>query len=135
MRNKQPNFILYVTDQQRFDFLSNSGHPKLKTPNIDKLAVNGVAFDRFYVANPTCMPNRASLMTCQMPSNHGVRFNGVPLDKNFVTFVDVLRSAGYDTALIGKSHLQTVTGSKPEFEPKKETPGYQTLPEAIATAK
>ena len=135
MRDKQPNFILYVTDQQRFDFLSNSGHPKLKTPNIDKLAENGVAFDRFYVANPTCMPNRASLMTCQMPSNHGVRFNGVPLDKNFVTFVDVLRSAGYDTALIGKSHLQTVTGSKPEFEPKKETPGYQPLPEAIATAK
>src|SRR5262249_38810597 len=60
-----------------------------------------------------CMPNRASLMTGRMPSVHGVRCNGIPLSMNAVTFVDLLRDAGYRTALIGKSHLQNFTGWPP----------------------
>ncbi len=110
---KQPSFILYITDQHRADYLGCYGHPILKTPNIDALAANGVAHDRFYVACPVCMPNRASLMTCRMPSSHGVRMNGIPLARQHVTFVDLLREAGYDTALIGKSHLQTFSGLPP----------------------
>ncbi|MEM6824935.1 MAG: sulfatase-like hydrolase/transferase [Pseudomonadota bacterium] len=111
--SRRPSFILFVTDQHRADFLGCYGHPVLRTPNIDALARRGTAFDRFYVASPVCMPNRASLMTCRMPANHGVRMNGIPLAKRNVTFVELLRDAGYKTALIGKSHLQTFTGAPP----------------------
>src|SRR5215470_4315161 len=105
----RPNFLLFITDQHRADFLGCYGHPVLRTPHIDSIAKRGTAFDRFYVASPVCMPNRSSLMTGRMPSVHGVRSNGIPLSMNAVTFVDLLRDAGYDTALIGKSHLQNFT--------------------------
>lgn len=122
--SKRPNFILFITDQHRADFLGCYGHPVLKTPNIDRLAENGVAFDKFYVASPVCMPNRASLMTCRMPSSHGVRMNGQPLSRRNVTFVELLRDAGYDTALIGKSHLQTLSGLPPMIRAPEARAGY-----------
>lgn len=109
--SKRPNFVLFITDQHRADYLGCYGHPIVKTPNIDSLAERGVAFDKFYVASPVCMPNRASLMTCRMPESHGVRMNGIPLSQRNVTFVELLRDAGYKTALIGKSHLQNFTGA------------------------
>ena len=58
---RRPNFLLIITDQQRADHLGCAGHPVLKTPNIDQIAARGMRFDRFYVATPVCMPNRASL--------------------------------------------------------------------------
>jgi arylsulfatase A-like enzyme len=109
----RPNFLLFITDQHRADFLGCYGHPVLKTPNIDSIAARGTAFDRFYVASPVCMPNRATLMTGRMPSLHGVRSNGIPLSMQSVTFVELLRDAGYRTALIGKSHLQNFTPHAP----------------------
>lgn len=112
-KSSRPNFLLFITDQQRADFLSCYGHPVLRTPHIDSIAARGTAFDRFYVNSPVCMPNRSSLMTGRMPSVHGVRSNGIPLSMNAVTFVDLLRDAGYDTALIGKSHLQNFTSWAP----------------------
>jgi len=112
-KRPRPNFILFITDQHRADFLGCYGHPILRTPHIDSIAMQGTAFDRFYVASPVCMPNRASLMTSRMPSVHGVRHNGVPLSADAVTFVDLMRDAGYATALIGKSHLQNFTGQAP----------------------
>jgi len=120
----QPNYILYITDQQRYDHLGCNGHPVLRTPNIDKMAARGVSHDRFYVASPVCMPNRASLMTCRMPSSHGVRSLGVPLTLDNVSFVEVLRDAGYDTALIGKSHLQNVSDFEVQIEPRERRDGY-----------
>lgn len=110
---KRPNFILFMTDQHRADYLGCMGHPVLKTPHIDAITAQGQLWNRFYVASPVCMPNRASFMTCRMPSSHGVRSNGIPLDRRNVTFVDLLREAGYKTALIGKSHLQTFSGRPP----------------------
>ena len=107
---ERPSFILFITDQHRADFLGCYGHPVLRTPNIDAMAAAGLVFDRFYVSSPVCMPNRASLMTARMPSSHGVRSNGIPLSRDSVTFVELLRDAGYRTALIGKSHLQNFTG-------------------------
>ena len=102
----KPNFLLFITDQHRVDYLGCYGHPVLKTPNIDSIAARGTRFARFYVATPVCMPNRATLMTGRMPSVHGVRSNGSPLSLESNTFVDALRAAGYATALVGKSHLQ-----------------------------
>ncbi len=133
----RPNFILFVTDQQRADFLGCYGHPLLRTPHIDSIAARGTAFDRFYVASPVCMPNRASLMTGRMPSVHGARCNGIPLSMHAVTFVDLFRDAGYRTALIGKSHLQNFTGFPPLGKRSPPRAGYHEpsleLREAVRT--
>ncbi|MEM1237352.1 MAG: sulfatase-like hydrolase/transferase [Pseudomonadota bacterium] len=120
----RPNFVLFITDQHRADYLGCYGHPILQSPNIDSIAQRGVAFDRFYVASPVCMPNRASLMTCRMPSSHGVSMNGVPLSNKNVTFVELLKAAGYKTALVGKSHLQTFTGAPATMKLPAARDGY-----------
>jgi arylsulfatase A-like enzyme len=113
MMPEQPNFLLIITDQHRADYLGCYGHPVLKTPHIDSIAARGTRFERFYVATPVCMPNRATLMTGRMPSVHAVRSNGMPLSLRANTFVDALRAGGYATALVGKSHLQNFTGFGP----------------------
>jgi arylsulfatase A-like enzyme len=122
---RRPNIILFITDQHRADFLGCYGHPVLKTPHIDSIAARGTLFRKFYVASPVCMPNRATLMTGRMPAAHGVRSNGIPLSQQAVTFVDLLRDAGYATALVGKSHLQNFTGNPPLSKPKPPRPGYR----------
>ncbi len=80
------------------------------------------------------MPNRASLMTCRMPFNHGVRTLGIPLPKHNVSFVEVLQEAGYDTALIGKSHLQTITDFPAWLKPKQARDGFRNPPDALQQA-
>src|SRR5215207_974621 len=110
---ERPNFLFFITDQLRADHLGCYGNGTIRTPAVDSLAARGVSFDRFYVASPVCQPNRATLMTGRMPSLHDVRSNGIPLSMEAVTFVDLLRDAGYRTALIGKSHLQNFTDWDP----------------------
>ena len=110
---ERPNFLFIITDQQRADHLGCYGNRVVRTPAIDGLAAAGNRFERFYVANPSCQPNRASIMTGRMPSLHGVRHNGVPLAHEATTFVELLREAGYRTALLGKAHLQNFTGRPP----------------------
>ncbi|MGR3593353.1 MAG: sulfatase family protein [Limimaricola soesokkakensis] len=107
---KRPNFLFIITDQHRADHLGCYGNGVVNTPHIDGIAARGTRFERFYVANPICMPNRASIMTGRMCSAHGARHNGIPLSRNHTTFVELLRDAGYRTGLIGKSHLQSFTG-------------------------
>lgn len=107
MKTIHPNVLLIVTDQQRADHLGCAGHPLLKTPNIDRLARSGVRASHFHAASTTCMSNRATLMTGRLPSLHGVVHNGINLSRDHTTFVELLQAAGYATALIGKSHLQS----------------------------
>ena len=102
----RPSFILFMTDQQQAGMLGCAGNPVVKTPNIDAIAAAGTRFDRFYVAMPSCMPNRASILTSLYPSVHGVRFNGIPLPEDSVTFPKLFKAAGYRTGLVGKCHLQ-----------------------------
>lgn len=104
--SKQPNVLFVITDQQRADHLGFAGNSVVRTPNLDALAARGTVFDRCYVANPICMPNRCSILTGRMPSAHGVVFNDRSLAWTANTFVHRLREAGYRTGLIGKAHLQ-----------------------------
>jgi arylsulfatase A-like enzyme len=116
------NVLFFITDQQRADHLGCAGNKILKTPNIDKLASEGVLFPNAYVANPTCMPNRASIMTGQYP-NTCVRSFGVNLPANHPTFSGTLREQGYATKAIGKMHLSfwarkiDESAHSPEFIP------------------
>lgn len=110
---ERANFLFIITDQHRADHLGCYGNDIVKTPHIDRLAHSGARFENFYVATPICMPNRATFMTGRMPSLHGARQNGIPLSLNATTFVEILRAAGYQTSLIGKCHLQSISGTPP----------------------
>jgi len=131
----RPNFLLFITDQHRVDYLGCYGHPVLKTPHIDSIAARGTRFTRFYVATPVCMPNRATLMTGRMPSVHGVRSNGSPLPLQSNTFVDALRAAGYATALVGKSHLQNFSDIPAVLKRPPARSGDQVLDASFAEAR
>jgi arylsulfatase A-like enzyme len=121
----RPSFVLFVTDQQRADHLGCYGDKLLKTPAIDGMAAEGVCFDRCYVSSAICMPNRATLVTGRPPMLHGVRSNGVPLPLEAVTFPELLRGAGYRTALVGKAHFQNMI----------EPPGFIRLPPGVGEAR
>jgi arylsulfatase A-like enzyme len=108
----QPDFLVIMTDQHRWDWLGCNGHPVVKTPNIDRIAARGTTFDQYFVASPVCMPNRASFMTGRFPTVHGLRYNGCHLPVEANTFVDVLRAGGYRTGAIGKSHLQPIVARR-----------------------
>ena len=102
--SEKMNVIFFITDQQRADHLGCAGNKILKTPNLDRLASEGVRFSSAYVANPTCMPNRCSIMTGQYP-NMCVRTFGKNLDPDIPTYPETLRKEGYTTKAIGKMHL------------------------------
>ena len=120
----QPNFLFFITDQQRADHLGCYGNALARSPAIDALAKGGWCADEFYTATPICMPNRASLMTGRMPSRHGVRHNGIELSFDETTFVEVLRAAGYATAHVGKSHLQNIEIIPPGY-PREGQPRHR----------
>ena len=132
--SNRPNFLLIITDQHRADHLGCYGNSVVQTPNIDRLAAAGSRFDRFYVATPICMPNRATLMTGRMPSLHGARQNGIPLSLTATTFVDILRAAGYETALIGKCHLQSINGNLPVAGMPEPDPALTPAPAELREA-
>jgi len=102
----RPNFLCVVTDQQRADHLGCAGNPILRTPNLDRLAAQGVRFRRAYCNNPLCMPVRATWFTGRTPRGHTVRTNGIPLPYDIPTMTDALHQAGYRTHGIGKFHLR-----------------------------
>lgn len=99
------NILFIISDQHRADHMSCVGNQILKTPNLDKLASEGVLFNSAYVANPICMPNRASIFTGLYPNMHGIRTAGMNLPENTPTFTETLRENGYYTVEIGKIHL------------------------------
>ena len=113
---------MHYTCQQRADHLGCAGNPVLKTPNIDKLAHEGVRFSNAYVANPTCMPNRASIMTGQYPNTCSRTF-GVNLPEDLPTFSETLRQQDYVTKAIGKMHLQFWSGKVDESHQSAEFMG------------
>jgi arylsulfatase A-like enzyme len=104
---RRPNFIFFLTDDQRADALSIAGNTVLKTPNIDQLARDGVQFTNAFVTTSLCAPSRASFLTGQWAHTHGVRTNGRQsrLKPSQTTFADLLRNRGYEVAFIGKWHM------------------------------
>ena len=110
---KRPNFLFFITDQHRADYLGCAGHPVLQNPAHRFDCRPRARFDRFFVTSPVCMPNRATLLTGRYPSAHGLRHNGNHLSRRATTFVEVLREGGYKTAHIGKSHVQPMTSHPP----------------------
>lgn len=108
MVNKKPNIVFITTDQQHWNTIHILGNEKISTPNLDRLAENGVAFERAYVASPVCSPSRSSIITGEYPSRHGCWNIGVELDENRTTLGGILQNEGYVTGLYGKAHFKPV---------------------------
>lgn len=100
----KPNILIIMTDQQRADSMGCSGNPVVKTPNMDKIAREGVCFTRAYTVSPVCMPARASFISGIYPHNHDMWKNAGRLPKYDETFFHHLQKEGYFTAHVGKSH-------------------------------
>jgi arylsulfatase A-like enzyme len=94
-----------MADQLRWDGIGAAGNPIVQTPHLDRIAHEGVRCDAAYVANPFCMPARASVLTGRWPHAHGLWDNGVRLPPESVTLATVLARRGYQTGLVGKGHL------------------------------
>jgi arylsulfatase A-like enzyme len=107
LRDRQPNIVIIITDDQGYGDLRTHGNPKLDTPNIDRLAREGVQFQSFYVS-PVCSPTRASLLTGRYNYRTGVvdTYLGRSLmHPDETTLAEVLSRAGYRTGIFGKWHL------------------------------
>lgn len=102
---QKPNIVFILSDDHRWDFLGCAGHPFVKTPNLDRLAGEGIRFKNAFVTTSLCSPSRASFLTGQYAHAHGVRNNLTPWKDSNVTFLERLKQAGYDTAFIGKWHM------------------------------
>ncbi|HAA75429.1 TPA: hypothetical protein DCE37_09940 [Candidatus Latescibacteria bacterium] len=102
----RPNFLFITTDQQRWDAVGIH-NPLLRTPNMDRLATQGMLFDRAYPTNAICMPARASMITGRSQRGHQVFNHDVNLSEAIPVLGDSLGNAGYTTALIGKAHFKT----------------------------
>lgn len=108
----KPNFLIFVTDQHRADWLSCMGNDILQTPHIDKIAHRGVLFENTYCNTPLCMPSRATMWTGLPSSVHSARTNGVDLDNKYPVLPQILQDNGYKTISVGKIHLKAWHMSK-----------------------
>ena len=113
-----PNIIMIVVDDLRWDEFGLSGHPYAETPAIDRLATEGAMFTNAFHAVPLCSPNRASLLTGQYPSRHGIIDNVARnrASHRLHTFPIDLHAAGYETAFVGKWHMGNDPTPRPGFD-------------------
>ncbi|BDZ41933.1 phosphonate monoester hydrolase [Paraoerskovia sediminicola] len=121
----RPNILLITTDQQHFDAIGTRTSV-LETPNLDRLAGEGVQLDRAYCPNPLCSPSRSSIITGQYPSTHGCWTIGTKLDEEHQNLGQIFGEHGYATSLIGKAHFQPLA-SQPDQTSLEAPPTLQDL--------
>jgi uncharacterized sulfatase len=122
----RPNIVIILADDLGYGDLGCYGHPRFKTPNLDRMAAEGVRMTQFNTPMPFCAPTRAALLTGRYPFRCGLRTNPDPesgpatdaiaLRADEVTLAQVLRAAGYATGMVGKWHLGH---KKPEYLPTR----------------
>jgi arylsulfatase A-like enzyme len=101
----RPNILWICSDQQRYDTLGCYGNGFVRTPNIDRLAAQGVVFESAYSQSPVCTPSRASFLTGRYPRTTRDRQNGQGIPEDEILVTKMLRDAGYTCGLSGKLHL------------------------------
>ena len=114
----KPNLIVILVDDLRFDETGASGHPYMKTPHIDRLAAEGASFANAFHTTPLCSPNRASILTGQYASRHGIIDNvgRDAMSHRLANYHLALKSLGYETAHIGKWHMGNDASPRPGYD-------------------
>ncbi len=120
--SEKPNVIFVFADQWRADACGYFGNEDVKTPNLDRLAEVSVNVENAVAGCPVCSPYRASLLTGQYPLTHGVFENDVLLNPTTYSLGKVFKEAGYDTAYIGKWHLDG--SARSAFTPPERRQGF-----------
>ncbi len=100
-----PNILLIMSDQHSADAMGCAGDPLIRTPNLDRLAAEGMRFTNAYCPSPLCVPSRMSFMSGRSPTRNQVWTNQAALSSTIPTWAHALGVAGYDTALIGRMHF------------------------------
>lgn len=128
----RPNFLFVYTDDQRWDGMScvqqemgdRGRFPWFKTPNMDRLAKEGVRFRNAFVVNSLCAPSRSCLLTGRYSHLNGVANNHTPMPLDEENSAKILAASGYATAYIGKFH----------HDSQKDRPGFNTSPASSGRA-
>lgn len=121
---RKPNFLFVYTDDQRWDAMGlvqreqgeRARFPWFKSPNMDRLASQGVRFRNAFVTCSLCAPSRAAFLTGRYNHRNGITNNHTEFPADSVTHATLLRAAGYQTAYIGKWHMGEQRGQRPGFD-------------------
>jgi arylsulfatase A-like enzyme len=112
-KKEYPNFVLLLGDDHGWDEVGYNGHPFVKTPVLDKMAADGLRFDRFYSGHSSCSPTRGSFMTGRHPNRYGTFTPGFSIRPGEISIAHLLKEAGYSTAHFGKWHIGPVKKESP----------------------
>jgi len=132
-RKRKPNFLIVLIDDLRFDELGICGHPYMKTPHIDRIGLEGARFTSAFHTTPLCSPNRASIITGQYASRHGI-IDNVARDAHshrLPNYHLILQRLGYETAHIGKWHMGNSGGPRPGYDRWVSFPGHGSIVDPV----
>src|SRR5690242_2481504 len=128
-----PNFLIVLIDDLRFDELGICRHPFMKTPHIDRIGLEGAVFTAAFHTTPLCSPNRASILTGQYASRHGI-IDNVARDAHshrLPNYHVVLQKLGYETAHVGKWHMGNSGGPRPGYDHWVSFPGHGSIVDPV----
>ena len=135
MKKSKPNFLVILIDDLRYDEFGAGGHPYMKTPHIDRLAHEGALFERAFHTTSICSPNRASIVTGQYASRHGIIDNVArgAMSHRLPNYHLELQKLGYETAHIGKWHMGNDGMPRPGYDYWVSYDGHGRIvePEAV----
>jgi len=120
-----PNIVFIIADDMSWNDTSVYGHPNIQTPNLEKLATQGMRFDQAFLTISSCSPSRASIITGQYPHSTDAEQLHWPLPEEQVTFVEKLKENGYWTGAAGKWHLGDAVRNRFNKIKDVSTSGFQ----------
>lgn len=131
----KPNIVLIIADDMGAEDYGAGGNPHVRTPNIDRLAKAGLSFNNAMLTCSSCSPSRSSIITCRYPHNTDAEQLHWPLPAEQVTFVELLKEAGYYTAASGKWHLGNAVKNRFDKVDEASAAGFQLPADAAGAAQ
>ena len=134
-KEARPNFVIILADDLAWDDLGALGNKKDRTPNLDRLASEGMCFDQAFLTISSCSPSRASILTGRYPHQTDAEQLHWPLPESQVIFPQRLKKAGYFVGAAGKWHLGDAMRDRFTVVREVDTSGFQLPPNAGAVAE